>query len=96
MLVNVTITNGSDEPSAAFTDLKLSALPSSGVAIDSYSCLAAGVATLDTLAQMQPGASLTGDLCFQVKTDEVASTVLLGEPQFTMDTNEDQRFFAIQ
>lgn len=93
--VNVTVTNGSSEPASPFTNLKLSLLPTSGIAI-STAFVAAVPQQLDASAQMQPGASATGVLVFEVPVAEVPGSVLLGEPLFTLDENDDQRFFAIQ
>jgi len=95
VLVNVTITNRSDQPSAPFTNLKVSLLPPSGVAADS-AFAAAIPGEIDTTAQMQPGASITGVIPFQVPTADVTATVLLGQSVFTLDAKKDQKFFAIQ
>lgn len=96
VLVNVTITNGGDKPEAAFTSLKLSYLPPSGIAVDGLgSCLVSAPDKIDSMAQMQPGAVATGNLCFSVKIADIPNGLLLGEPQFTLDKNEDQKFFAL-
>jgi hypothetical protein len=97
VLVNVTLANKSDKPSASAFDVKIAMLPPSGVAVDSsISCSVYAGESLDRMAQMQPGSVQTGNLCFEVKAEEIATSLLLGEPQFTMDEIEDQRFFAIQ
>lgn len=97
VLVNVTVANNSDKPAAALFEMKVSMLPPSGVAIDSsISCSVYASETMDRSAQMQPGSSQTGNLCFEVKEADIATSLLLGEPQFSMDEVEDQRFFAIQ
>lgn len=93
--VNVTIHNGSDKPGMAMTSMKVGALPPSGVKVD-QSFAIAGVDTLNPSAQLQPGASVTGTLVYELAPADIASTVLLAEPQFTIDENEDQRFLAIQ
>lgn len=94
VIVNVTITNASDQPGEPYINMKLSLLPQSGVAIDS-SIMAMIPGEIDLMAQMQPGASATGNITFQVPSAEVAGTVLLGQSLFTMDENKDQKFFAI-
>jgi hypothetical protein len=95
VLVNVTITNHSDQPEAPLVNMKISLLPASGVAVDAT--FVAGVSGgLDTTAQMQPGASATGTIPFQVPSDQVTGTVLLGQSQFTIDAAKDEKFFAIQ
>jgi len=97
VLVNVTVANNSDEPAMAMTNVSLSMLPASGVAIDStFSCVASVPDALDISASMQPGAVATGNVCFEVKEAEIATSLLLGAPTFTLDEAEDQRFFAIQ
>ena len=97
VLVNVTLANKFDEPSSAAFEVKISMLPPSGVAIDdSISCSAFVEGRLDRMAQMQPGSVQTGDLCFEVKEAEIATSLLLAEPQLTLDRVEDQKFFAIQ
>jgi hypothetical protein len=94
--VKVTVTNNSDKPAAPLTNVKLSLLPGSGVAVDSAFTCTGLPDKFDSMAQMQPGATLTGNLCFQVKTEEVPTVLLLAEPQFTVDKVQDQKFFAIQ
>ncbi len=95
ILVNVTITNNSGEPASPLFEMKLSALPPSGVAADP-AFVAELPGQLDTTAQMQPGAAMTGVIPFEVPTAEVIGTVLLGQSQFTLDENKDQKFFALQ
>jgi len=97
VLVNVTVANKSDKPASTGSNVKMSMLPPSGVAIDStFSCAGFAPEPFDTMAQMQPDAVATGNVCFEVKEVDIATSLLLGEPQFTMDEVEDQRFFAIQ
>lgn len=96
VLINVTVTNAGDKPEAPYTSLKLSYLPPSGIAVDGLlSCVLSVSDEIDTTAQMQPGAVATGNLCFSVKIADIPNGLLLGEPQFTMDENKDQQFFAL-
>ena len=95
VLVNVTITNTSDQPGEPWVNLKVSLLPPSGVSKD-REILIGLPNEIDTMAQMQPGASVTGVVPFQVPTAEIGGTVLLGQSVFTMDEAADQKFFAIQ
>ena len=95
VVVNVTITNKSDQPDEPFVNLKLSLLPPSGVAADTE-FITSAPSQLDTTAQMQPGASATGNVVFQVPSAEAAQSVLLGQSVFTLDEAKDQKFFAIQ
>ena len=46
-------------------------------------------------ADLQPGATITGNLCFEVSVAEASSAVLLAEPVFTLDEVKDQRFFSL-
>lgn len=97
VLVNVTITNGGTTPEAAFTNVKLSLLPPSGVAVSGLSsCMVSAPDAIDQMAQMQPGASQTGNVCFSPKATDVANSLLLAEPTFTLDQAKDQQFFALQ
>ncbi len=97
VMVNVSVTNKSSDPQSPMMNIKLSLLPPTGVAIASYSAFVAQLPdALDLTAQMQPGATATGNVVFEVKSTDVPGSVLLAEPQFTMDTAKDQRFFAIQ
>lgn len=97
VLVNVTLTNGSDTPASGSMNVDLSILPPSGVAVDSsFSCFVSAPGQLDLMAQMQPGSTATGDVCFGVKVEDIPNSLLLAEPSFTMDKVEDQRFFALQ
>jgi len=95
VLVNVTITNNSDQPDEPLFAIDISALPPTGVAVDS-SFLMDLPGELETSAQMQPGVSVTGVIPFEIASADVAGTVLLGESTFTMDEAKDQKFFAIQ
>ncbi|MFZ4434525.1 MAG: DUF4352 domain-containing protein [Microthrixaceae bacterium] len=95
VLVNVSITNKSDQPAAVFTNLKLSLLPPNGVALDT-SLMGSVPNKIDTTAQLQPGATVTGALVFEVPSDAVNGSVLLGQSVFTLDAKKDQKFFAIQ
>ncbi len=95
VMANVSLTNTSDKPDTWSFNVKMSALPSSGVAID-RAFVVDLPDELDWNAQLQPGATITGNVVFEVPTAEAASTVLLAEPQLTLDENEDQRFFALQ
>jgi hypothetical protein len=95
VIVNVTITNASDQPGEPWTNLKVSLLPPSGVSKD-REILIGLPNEIDTMAQMQPGASVTGVVPFQVPSAEIGGTVLLGQSVFTLDEAADQKFFAIQ
>lgn len=95
VLVNVTLTNNSDQPGSPMMNVRLSLLPPSGVAVDS--ALVVSLADeIQLSADMQPGASMTGVIPFEVNSADVAGTVLLGQSQFTLDKAKDQKFFAIQ
>jgi hypothetical protein len=95
VIVNVTITNNSGEPGEPLFEMKVSALPPSGIGVDR--AFVSGLPDeINTSAQMQPGASMTGALVFEIPSAEVPGTVLLGQSQFTLSENEDQKFFAIQ
>ena len=97
VLVNVTISNGGTTPDAAFTNVKLSLLPPSGVAVSGLSsCMVSAPDAIDQTAQMQPGASQTGNVCFSPKATDVVNSLLLAEPTFTLDGAKDQQFFALQ
>jgi hypothetical protein len=92
--VPVKIHNGSDKPGIALVEMKLGALPPNGVRVDQVFSTA-GYPTLDASAQMQPGATLEGRMVFELDPATFPQTVLLAEPQFTLDTNADQRFLAL-
>ncbi|HTO01049.1 MAG TPA: DUF4352 domain-containing protein, partial [Microthrixaceae bacterium] len=95
VIVNVTITNKSDQPAEPMFNLKLSLLPPSGIA--SNPSFVAGVpGEINTTAQMQPGAVATGNIVFQVPSAEADGSVLLGQSQFTLDEAKDQKFFALK
>jgi hypothetical protein len=95
VLVNVSITNNSDQPAAPLTNVTLSLLPPSGIAADP-SFVAGLSGAIDIMAQMQPGATATGVVPFEVPAAEAAASVLLGQSTFTLDEAKDQKFFAIQ
>jgi len=93
--VPLRIHNGSDKPGIALVEMKLGALPPNGVRVDQVFSTA-GYPTLDASAQLQPGATLEGRMVFELDPATFGQTVLLAEPQFTLDTNADQRFLALQ
>jgi hypothetical protein len=95
VLVNVTMINKSGKPDAPLTNLKMSLLPPSGVAIDSSWSTAGLGDACDTTTQLQPDAEYTCNAVFEAKPDEVGNSLLLVEPQFTLDENGAQRFFAL-
>jgi hypothetical protein len=95
VLVNVTMINKSGKPDAPLTNLKMSLLPSSGVAIDSSWSTAGLGDACDTTTQLQPDAEYTCNAVFEAKPDEIGNSLLLVEPQFTLDENGAQRFFAL-
>lgn len=95
VLMNVTMVNKSGKPDAPLTNLKTSLLPPSGVAIDTE-IMASPAEQCDVMTQLQPDAEYTCNLAFQAKTDEVAASLLLVEPLFTLNANGAQRFFALK
>jgi hypothetical protein len=96
LTVTVSISNKSAQAETWGSNLQLVLLRASGVAIDqSYSCLANATDALES-AQMQPGATLTGRLCFEVPTAEVPGLTIAAQPQFSTTKTADQRFLAIQ
>ena len=44
------------------------------------------------MAQMQPGSTATGNVCFQVKPADIPNSLLLAEPQFTVDKAKDSNY----
>lgn len=95
VVVNLTTTNGTGKPAMLMTAVKLSLIGPSGIAID-RTFYPTPPNELKPDAQMQPGATATGNIVFQVPKSDVGQVALLAEPQFTLDENEDQRFLAIQ
>jgi hypothetical protein len=93
--VDITTTNGTGRPAAIGTGVTLKLLGSSGVAHD-RAYLTQYPKELDTMAQLQPGVTVSGMLVFEVPADEIPSLVLLAEPLLTLDENEDQRFLALK
>ncbi|MCP4436602.1 MAG: DUF4352 domain-containing protein [Actinomycetia bacterium] len=95
VMVNMSITNNSDAPAEPMFEMKLSLLPPSGVGIDP-AFVAEVPEEIDQLAQLQPGATMTGNMVFEVPVDQIPGSVLLGQSQFTLDEVKDQKFFALQ
>lgn len=94
VLVKVAVRNGSAKPDPYEMDLKLHLIGSSGVAVNQSLC--AGITEpIRSYSSLQPGATLTGNLCFQIPETEAPTAALLAEPTLTVDTNEDQRFLAL-
>lgn len=94
--VTVNVLNGSKRPNSIGSNVKLGLLGTSGVKIDTSFAVVNDHAELKTHAQLQPGASLTGELVFEVPTGDIAATMLLAEPTMTLDEVKDQRYLAIQ
>jgi hypothetical protein len=93
--VNVSVHNGSDRPGSPMTNLNVGALTPAGVKVEPAFAVT-GIDTITTTQQLQPGGTLTGLLVFELAPADIPQTVLLAEPQITLDTNKDQRFLAIQ
>jgi hypothetical protein len=93
--VNVSVRNGSDRPGSPMSNLNMGALTPAGVKVEPAFAVT-GIDTLKSTQQLQPGGTLTGLLVFELAPADIPQTVLLAEPQLTLDTNEDQRFLAIQ
>lgn len=93
--VNVSVHNGSDLPGSVTAEMEIGVLGPSGVKTDPM-WIVVGVNTIDLSAQLQPGGTITGDLVFEVPPAEIEGLVLLAEPRFTIDVNEDQRFLALR
>ena len=91
VIANVTVANGDDTPSSAFSNVTVKMLTPSGAALDT----AFGVTpdALDVSTQLQPGGSLTGNLLYEVPAADVTGLLVLGEPLFTLDEVADQRFW---
>jgi hypothetical protein len=95
VLVNVSMINKSGKPDSPLTNLKISLLPPSGVAIDSS--FTSGVPdNCDVTTQLQPDAVYTCNEVFEAKAEEVDASLLLVEPQFAMDKSDAQRFFLLK
>lgn len=92
VLVNVGIRNNSGKPAAPNSALKVSALAAGAAVSTDYT--PAPAPKLDLNAQLQPGVTAQGWVPFQVSV-AADKVVLLAEPLFTMDQNEDQRFLAL-
>lgn len=95
--VNIAVKNGSDKPETAGANMQVSALTAGGVSVDrAFGCLAGAPDELDLSgAQLQPGASAQGTICFEVSAADADGLVLLAEPTFTLDKAKDQRFLAL-
>lgn len=96
--VPISVTNHSGRPGTYSLNLSLKLLPPTGLAID-RSFVAGVPGVMDytaSSAQLQPEATLSGRLVFEVPTALVNDTVMLAEPLMTLDEIEDQRFLAIQ
>jgi hypothetical protein len=92
VLVSFTAANQGTKP-ASLLEVKLSMLTADGSAHGSS--WNATPDRLDTLTQVQPGGTVSGKLAYELPKASIASAVVLAEPVFTVDHNEDQRFFAI-
>lgn len=94
VLVNVSMSNKSGKPDSPLTNLKVSLLPPSGVAISSD--FASVTDQCDSTTQLQPDAVYTCNEIFQVNVADADTSLLLVEPQFTIHQNDAQRFFSLK
>lgn len=92
--VPVTVRNETGRPGMAITDVKVGLLIPSGISVDPRPV--AGFPTVDLSAKLQPAGQLTGVLVFEATPADYADAVILVEPRFTLDENDDQRFLAIR
>ena len=77
--------------------LILALLPASGVSVPWYNCLAATLPDqLEDMHDVQPGTSITGNVCFEVSPADAQTAVLLGALRFSGSQSKDRRYFAIQ
>jgi hypothetical protein len=94
VIVGISVTNGGDQAATTASNVKLTLLSPGGVATDVS--WARPPASFDVGSQLQPGATLNGNLAFEVARSDAAGSVLLAEPAFTMTKAEDQRFLALR
>lgn len=76
--------------------MKLSISTKNGQNVDQFSSLCGEIPDRVTMSdQVQPGGTVTGNLCFEVPTAAADGSVLLAAPLFTTDEVKDQEFLAL-
>lgn len=93
--VPVTLRNVTGKPASPNTDVKVGLLTPSG-AILTPLLMVASYDTANLNVSLQPAGELTGTVLYEVPAADVSATVLLAEPRFTLDENDDQRFLAVR
>lgn len=95
VMANVGLANESDLPGTVGANIEIRMMTPGGVSTEE----AFGVVTpdeLDMAAQLQPKATITGNIVFEVPVGDVNNLVVLAEPAWTTDAVEDQRFWKTQ
>jgi len=84
-MINVTATYAGSGRSAAFSGLTFSALGRSNVAYDSSDDCGVTPTEFDDFKKVFSGGSISGNVCFSVKKNDVPSLLLMVEPGFSFD-----------
>jgi hypothetical protein len=92
--VTVGIRNGSERPGVPLGHLEVGLIGPAGATIAPKPGMA-GVSTLSLAEEVAPGATLSGDLVFELPPADLDDAVLLAEPPPGSDARGDQRFLAI-
>ena len=84
-IINVTATYRGSGKSDSYSGLRMQALGRSSVAYDYSDHCGVIPNEFDELKDVFTGGSLSGNICFSVKTSDVASLLLMVEPGFSFD-----------
>lgn len=84
-IINVTESYSGKGQSNALEGLTLDALGRSNVAYDSSDDCGVVPDSISDTAQVFTGGSITGNICFSVKSSDAASLLLLAEPGFSLN-----------
>lgn len=88
LLVNVKVVNNGNEPIDIYTVSQLSLVGKSNVSYDTWNDCWTFPNEFDTSRTLFPAGSLTGNICFTVKSSDVDSLVMFLEIQSLLGGNE--------
>lgn len=84
-LATVAVTYNGSDPTTSMFEVDVGVMGPDGFETDMFSCPAIAPKELDTAAEVSPGDTVTGNVCFMLPTATAASMVMYGTAGFVND-----------
>ena len=94
-LITVSLTNGSDTPASPLTVVGFSAVGVSAVAYQPFEDSCGVIPNELSIAEVFPGGTTEGNICFSVRSDDVDSLILYTDSYITFD-RDDRVYFSLR